>query len=253
MLKPTSKSGHGELGAFWNVVEQCSATHGGAPQARVRGEPAKRPHGRRPLGTETRFVRSMAEFEQEVGNGNIDRAYFVARPAKTRCLWQIGVAAEIFPREQRAEHRTDGAAVDVAIGVAAGLPVNGTNVLAGSAADALQDTAAICVENVAPAVVQEDDVHLPGAVGLALHSGAAHEFRVDRELLASRGARQQIQKQRQIPILGNHLLDPDQGDVDSSGSHTEPGIALVGYENDATRFGRNKIGPGDPNVALHVV
>ena len=69
--------------------------------------------------------------------------------------------------EERRQHGADRAAVDPAVGVAADLAVHGADVLAGAAADAVQDLLVAGAEDRRAAAVDDHDVHLLGPVDLA--------------------------------------------------------------------------------------
>lgn len=72
--------------------------------------------------------------------------------------------------------------------MAGSLPIDGADVLTGTAADAAEDFLAVRREHVGAAVVHEDDVHVFGAIGLVLRTRAVDELGVNGELLAGGGA-----------------------------------------------------------------
>ena len=82
-----------------------------------------------------------------------------------------------------------GPAVDPAVGVAADLPVDGADVLAGAAADAVQDLLVAGAEDRRAAAVDDHDVHLLGPVDLALAARAARQAEVGRDRLAGAASR----------------------------------------------------------------
>ena len=137
--------------------------------------------------------------------------------------------------------------------MAAGLAVDRADVEAGAAADAAEDLPAFAGEHLGPAVVDEDDVHLLGPVGLGGVAGAGDELRVDREVLRGGGAAEQVQQDAEVAVARDDLLDPDEDDVAAGGGDAEAGVALVGDQDDAAALGGDKVGAGEADVGREVL
>ena len=131
----------------------------------VRQHPGGGPHRGR-LGSRTGLVDDLPpQLDEQLGDVDPHGARVEARAAQAG-----GVGQRLVDRARRTpqlgvEHGTDRPRVHRAVGVAAGALVDRADVEARGAADAAQRLAPDAVgEHVAAAVVEEDDVHLPGSV-----------------------------------------------------------------------------------------
>ena len=128
-----------------------------------------------PLGPPGVGRLAAAQREEQVLQRDLDRAGVHAGAAQRRRVGQLGRLG-VVAGEQRREHGADGPAVHPAVGVPADLAVDGAHVEAGAAADAAEDLVQLGAEQVAAAVVEDDDVQLVGAVGLARPRGPVTMF-----------------------------------------------------------------------------
>ena len=136
--------------------------------------------------------------------------------------------------------------------MAAGLAVNGADVQAGAAADAAKDVAAFGGEDIGAAVVDEDDVHLLGAVGLRRRFGAGDELGVNGELLCGGGAGEEVEEEAEVAVARDEFFDADECDVAFGGGEAEAGVALVGDEDEAAGFDGDEVAAGEADIGLEV-
>ena len=155
----------------------------------------------------------VAEAEEKVGNGDVDGADLVTRAAEGRGLGQVGKLGEFFAREERCEHGAYGAGINAAVGVSAGLAVDGAHVEARAAADAAEDLAAVAGEHVGAAVVDENHMHLLRPVGLCGRLGAADELGVNRELLGGGGTGKEVEEESEVAVARQDFFDADERDM----------------------------------------
>ena len=128
---------------------------------------------------------------------------------------------------------------DVAVAVAGGAAVYRAGVHAGAAADAAQALReVVAAEDVAAAVIDDDDVHLPARPRLL------EVRRVSRNRRADGGACQQAGEHTQVRLLGDDFFQPHAGDMDGWQRGAEVGIAFVGAHHHATGFGDGEVDAG---------
>ena len=149
-----------------------------------------------------------AQFEQHLGNIDLDRAHLVAGAAqgggKGKRLSVLHV------HQLRCEDGADGAGVDRSVGVATGLAIDRAGVHAGRAANALQRLPLLGLgENRGAAIVQQHHVEFLRAV--ARHDPGPQRS-VGIHALTGGRAGQQLQDHFQILEAGNHFLDAGQSD-----------------------------------------
>ncbi len=174
-------------------------------------------------------------------------------PHKLEARGKSANSANRSPASSGVNTAPTGPGVDAAVGVAAALPVDRAHVQAGAAADAAQNRALVAREDVAAPVVQEDDVHLVGPVGLAAGARAGDELGVDGQRLPGRRARQQVQQHGQVAIARDQLLDADQRDVAAGRGQAEAGVAFVRDQHEAAALRRHEVRAGDGGVGLQVL
>ena len=126
--------------------------------------------------------------------------------------------------------------------MAARLAVDGADVQAGAAADAVQRLLELRAEQLGAAVVHEDEMELLGAVELAFAAGSRDEVGVYRELLPRAAAGQEPDEDREVREARDELLYPHHDDVDRGDAGDEPGVALVGDGRDGPRLGDPEVG-----------
>src|SRR5688500_384378 len=112
--------------------------------------------------------------------------------------------------------------------MAAGLAVDRADIEACAATDAAKNIAALGRENIGASVVDEDDVHLFGTVGLRRGFRTGDELSVNGELLGGARSCEQVEQKTQVFVAWDEFFDPDERDVTLGGCETEPRIALVG-------------------------
>ena len=170
----------------------------------------------------TRIDGFGAEMDQDFGDVDFYRADFVTRAAKRRGIGQgLGV---LHGLQLRGQDCADGSGVDRAVGVAAGLLVNGAGVKACAAANAIKGFAGGWIsENISAAIVEQDDVKLFGAVA-GRDAGPKRVVRV--HALACGGAGQSLQKNAEIAERGDDFLDTGESDQDARQSKAHAAIAF---------------------------
>src|SRR5439155_18071277 len=105
------------------------------------------------------FHRLRAQMQQNVWDVDLDGANLVARPAQARRVRQRRVSFDAL--ELRREDRADRAGVDGAVRVTTRARVDGADVEARAAADAVQRLSADLVgQHARPAVVEQDNMQL---------------------------------------------------------------------------------------------
>ncbi len=237
-----------------DVIHRMSHRECGLPHGWLR---AKRRPEAEVGGAFHRFLRAfafgfVAQAEEQIGDGDIDGADFVARPAEAGSFRQVGQFRETVAGEQRAEHGADGAGIHAAVGVAAGLAVDRADVEAGAATDAAEDLAAVAGQHFCTAVVDEDDVRLLRAVRLAGGFGAADELVVNGELLAGARATDQVEEEPEVAVGGDEFFDADYRDVDFIGRYAEAGVAFVRHEHDTAALSGDEVATGQADVSIDV-
>src|SRR5918997_1347582 len=169
---------------------------------------------------------AVAELEQELVQGYAHGARLPARAAKRGGEGQIlGLLGSL---QQGCDDGADRTGVGRAVGVAAGLAVDGADVQAGAAADAVEGLLELGPEELRAAVVHQDQVKLLCPVELTLAAGPGDEVGVDGELLAGPAPPEKPDEDREVLEARDHLLYPHHDDVHRRDAGDEPGVALVG-------------------------
>jgi hypothetical protein len=148
----------------------------------------------------------LAQLAHQVGQRNLHRADGAALVAQRGGLRQVDGVLDAD--EQRRQHRAHRAGIDPAVGMAADGLVHRAVVDAGGAADAAQHGLEIAAEQVDAAVVDEDEVEVLGAVGVARPLDAGEHGKVVGDGLPGGRARQDAHQRGEVLQRRNHLLHP---------------------------------------------
>src|ERR687885_1758312 len=189
---------------------------------------------------------AVAELEQELVQGYPHGARLPPRAADRGGEGQVLRLPR--PLEQRRYDGPDGARVGRAVGVAARLAVDGADVEAGAAADAVEGFLELGAEQLRAAVIEQDQVELLRPIQLALLPRARDEVGVDGDLLPRPAAPEQPDEDREIPEGGDHLLYTHHDDVHRRDARNEPGVPLVGDRRDGPRLGHPEVRPRDADL-----
>src|SRR5829696_3647551 len=188
----------------------------------------------------------VAELKQEVVQRDTNRTGLPTRPTKARGVGQV---LRLFVTLEKG--RNDGpygTGVRRAVGVAAGLAVDGADVQARAAADAVKGLLELRAEKPGASIIHKDEMELLGAVQLAFAAGSCDEIGVDGDLLPRPTSRKKLNERREVLELRDHLLYTHHHDVDGRNARHEPGVALVGHGADRARLGDPEVGPRDADI-----
>ena len=151
-----------------------------------------------------------AQVHQDVRDVDLHRAGVVAGAAQGRGVGQGVVLLRRDPGQQRGQDRADRSRVGGSVGVPAGAFVDGADVHAGAAADAVQRGAAHLVgQGGAASVVQQDQVDVLRPV-VGRDAGPQRGVRVHP--LAGGGPREQLHEHFEVLPARQQLLDAHDGD-----------------------------------------
>src|SRR5271165_1211753 len=235
------------------VVEDVPPGKRGLPCGGLRRHERPGAHRRRARRRHPLPVRPVAQPQQEIGDRDVDGADLVARPAQARGLGKVGQLGESLAKEEGRQDRAHRPGIDAPVGVAPRLAVYGADIEARAAADAAQDIPALARKDPRPAVVHEDHVHLVGPVRLARRPRPRDELVVHRDLLGGAGARDQVEKEREVPVAREDLLYADKDDMAPRGRQAEPRVALVRHDHDPAALGHDEVRAGQAGVRLEVL
>src|SRR5208282_1389741 len=189
-----------------------------------------------------------AQMEQDSRDVDLDGTDVLARAAQRRRERQVsrGAAEKIG-----ADDRPDRTRIDRAIRVAADAPVDRAYVQARAASNAIQSLAQNRIRNhrAAP-VVQDHHVHLAWPVEIALAPRTRDETGVGRELLPSRGAREDFQEVAQVFEPRDDLLDSHHGDERLRHRARQAPVAFVLDDDERAGFRDRKIDAGNPEIRV---
>src|SRR5918994_1691323 len=202
----------------------------------------------RPLGfaRETLFDLAVAKLQEEVVQRDAHGARLRARATEGGGVWQV--SGLLVPLEQGRYDSADRAGIGRAVGVTAGLAVDGADVQAVPAADAVEGLLELRAQELRAAVVQKYQVHLVRPVELALPAWSGDEVGVYGDLLSRTAPRQELDEDREVREARDHLLYPHHDHVDRRDAGDQPGVALVGDGHDRPRLGHPKVCPRHPDV-----
>ncbi len=194
-------------------------------------------------------LRFAAQAYQQLRDGNPDRAHFAARAAQRG---HRGQQVGLFQSHHVRRHDlADRPRVGGAVGQAADAGVHRAVVHARTAADALQRLAQLLVGiGLAAAVVEQDQVHLFGAVLLARLARAGDHVEVGRDRLAGGRARQDGVQRRNVLQLLDHLLDAGDRHVHPRHGGAHAAVAFVLHQAQRAGLGDSEIHARQADVGL---
>src|SRR5205814_3723447 len=129
-----------------------------------------------------------------------------------------------------------------AVGVAADIAVDGTDVEAGAATDAVKRVALFGVgEKLGAAVVEQYHVIVLRAIGFAGLTRPAVEGVVTRHGLSRAGGGEHRQEQGKVSEARQYLFDAEQRDHRPGQRGGEPGVAFVFGDGDHARLGNGEV------------
>ncbi len=130
--------------------------------------------------------------------------------------------------------------------MSAAAAIDGAGVHAGATADAVERAAEFgAAQNVAAAVINDDDVHFP------IGHGAVEMGRVGGNGLPGGRAPEQAQEDAQVGCSGNEFFDPHAGDMELGKGDSQVAVPFVGTDNEPASLCDGKIDAGDPSLGLH--
>ena len=126
--------------------------------------------------------------------------------------------------------------------------VDGTDVEAGAAANAVQRLPSHCIgEHARPAVVEQHDVELLRPV-VGRHAGPQRGVRI--HALAGRGARQELQEDLEVGERRHELLDPEHAHEHGRQRRAHAPVALRLDDHDRARLGDAEVGAADADARV---
>src|SRR6185312_13331306 len=215
---------------------------GGMIQARVRQYPVHRLHGRLLDHRCIPFPDDhLSPFIQLLVNVDLHRTYVRAGTAQCRGERQVRI---LFPIEIWRQDGPDGAPHCGMIAVPAAAPVDRTGIKTSGATDTFQRISEIGTTQVnAPAIVHEHHMHL------LPRPGPSEVTRIGGDRLPRCAARQQAQKNTQVPSFRDQLLDAHTGDMHIRQVCAHVCVAFVSAYDELTRFRHGEVdtGQGHPS------
>ena len=146
-----------------------------------------------------------------------------------------------------------GPGIHPAVRVAADVLVDRAVVHARAAADAAQRLPTSLASTSDAPAVDEDEVHVLGAVEFARALDAGQDVDVVRDRLPGRRARQQPHQRRDVLERRHDLLDAGDRDVHFRQRRRQRRVAFVGDHDDRPRFGDEEVAARDAHVGGQVV
>src|SRR5215470_11040738 len=151
--------------------------------------------------------------------------------------------------QTRGQYRAHWPRIDPAVGVTADRGIDRTVIETCRAANTTQHVLKFPTDQGAPAIVEQHDMILLGAVEITRPARSGRDRRIRREFLTGRRTRQQAQQGRGILEGRDQLLDAGHNDVDARQDLRQVAVALVGYDNARAGLGDEEIGSGDPDIS----
>ena len=185
--------------------------------------------------------------DNQTGYVDVDRAAFEAGAAERAEFEHVLGGVEVG-LEQRGQGGADGAGVDGAVGVAADFAVDGAGVEAGATAEAGEQVAVGASEDVAAAVVEDDQVELFGTVGFVGAGRAGDDVGVDGDTAADGGADGELEQQGEVGEGGDDFFHAHQGDADARSGGGESAVAFVGEHDERAGLGDGEVDADDAQV-----
>ncbi len=221
--------------------------HRGAVGGRAAPRPAPEAEAR-PVAAVRRRRHPRAHPHQQVVQRDPHRAGVVARAAERRHERQLARALALHALQQRGQHRADRARVGRAVGLAAHAAPHRARVEAGAAADAVERLLQVRAEQGRAPAVEDHQVQLLGAVGLAGRARPGDQVDVAGRVVADRRHRQDLQDVRGLVPVAHHPLHPHHGDVDARQGGHQARVALVLDDADRPGLGHAEVDPRDADV-----
>ena len=132
--------------------------------------------------------------------------------------------------------------------------VNGTDVEAGAAADAVEGfPEGRVAEEAAASVVHNDQVELLGAVLVGGAARAGYHAYVGCEPLSGGGAGQDPEEYGEVLERGDDFFHSGDADVDTRGGGAQAAVAFVGDDDEGAGFGDEEVGAADAQIGVQEV
>ena len=160
------------------------------------------------------------------------------------------VAKLLVAVEERRQHRADRAAVDPPVGGAAHLPVDRAHVLAGAAADAVEDAPVRRLAHPQRPLSRITTCISSGPSCSSPRRGPLRSVTYDVIFWPGSRAGEQGQEHAQVGQLGHDPLHPHDRDVHRRERRAHTAVALVRDEDDRARLGDGEVDAGDPDGRL---
>ena len=142
------------------------------------------------------------------------------------------------------------AAVRTTVGMAASMAVHRADVQAGAAAYTLQNFFILRAHNLAPAVIQQDDMHLVWPIKFIRTRWPGNHRCVDRHRLAGGAAGQQGKPYRRLIPTRDDFLDPDHCHMHFWQAGDHPSVALIGNQDNAAGFGHCQVSAANSHAGV---
>ena len=230
--------------------------HGHPGRQRVERRPLRHPcpcpeGGALGPRAQTTLERLFAQLALQVRQRNAhrtDNPALVAHRRRRRQVLRI-LETDVHRRQDRA----DRAGIHPPVRMAADILIHRAVVHARAAADAAQRLADLAAENGRAAAVDQDEIHVLGAVELAFAFRPGQDVDVVGDRLAGRRARQKAHERRDVLQRRHDLLDARDRDVHFRQRRRQRRIALVGDQHHGSGFGDEEIAARDAHVGRQVV
>src|SRR5215208_3553930 len=189
-----------------------------------------------------------SEVDEDLWDVDLDRTHLIASPAKRRGVRQRVRSWVANADELGRQDRAYRARIDGVVGVSSGSLIDGTDVEARRAADAVQSLAPCLVsQHVGTPVVHEDQVEFSRPVtGIARDPGPERGVRVHP--LRCRGAGEELHKHLEVPPGRDDFLYPHEGHEDRRQRRAHPAVALGLDDADSPRLGHSEVRARDTDL-----
>ena len=195
------------------------------------------------------FGQVLAQVEQHTGDVDLHGASVAAGAAQGRGVGQVFGLGQAH--EFRGYDGADGAGIDPSVGVAAHALVDGADVEAGAAADAVEGFAEGGVgQQAAAPVVHDDQVELFRAVLVGGAAGAGDHADIGGDALAGGGTGEQTEEHGQVGEGGDDFFHTGEADMDAGRGGAEASVAFVGDDGQGAGFGDEEVGAADAEVGV---
>ena len=186
----------------------------------------------------------VAKMDEDFGDVDLYGADFVAGAAEGGRVGEALCVLHLL--ELRGEDGADGSGVDAAVGVAAGLAIDGAGVLAGCATNAVEGLAGFFVgEDFGAGVVHQDDVEILRAVAWM---DAGPDGVVGVHALAGGGAGEELEHDLEVFVAREDLVDAGDGDEGFGEREAHAAVAFAFDDADAAGFCNEKVCAADAGL-----